>query len=196
MKGETLSKVAARVAADPTFSSAVAAHNIYGVRGDESYEVADLITELRQQCEEISRGDMSAAERMLVAQAHTLSQLFYSLTSSGLESLRADSAYLYELHMRMALKAQAQCRATLEALSEIKNPRKATFIRQANVANNQQVNNGVEPARAAETENERNELRTIPYEEPVDSCAPRTTSRADPEAEAVGAVHRATNERR
>lgn len=44
----------------------------------------------------------------------------------------------------MALKAQAQCRATLETLAEIKNPQPTAFLRQANIAYGpQQVNNGV-----------------------------------------------------
>jgi hypothetical protein len=44
--------------------------------------------------------------------------------------------------MGMALKAQAQSRATIQALVELKFPRQATFVRQANIANGpQQVNN-------------------------------------------------------
>lgn len=43
---------------------------------------------------------------------------------------------------RLALKAQSQCRATLETLAVIKNP--PVFARQANIANGpQQVNNQV-----------------------------------------------------
>jgi hypothetical protein len=43
--------------------------------------------------------------------------------------------------MRMALKAQAQCRATLETLATIKNP-SVVFARQANIAQGpQQANN-------------------------------------------------------
>ena len=52
-----------------------------------------------------------------------------------------------ETYMRLALKAQSQCRATLESLSEIRNPRSVAFVRQANIAaGHQQVNNGVAPA--------------------------------------------------
>lgn len=40
-------------------------------------------------------------------------------------------------------KCSTQCRATLETLAEIKNPRPVVFVRQANIANGpQQVNNG------------------------------------------------------
>jgi hypothetical protein len=47
-----------------------------------------------------------------------------------------------ETYLRLALKAQAQCRATLETLAEVKNPKPPTFVRQQNVAYQQQVNNG------------------------------------------------------
>lgn len=44
-------------------------------------------------------------------------------------------------YMRLALKAQGQCRATLETLANLKNP-PVVVARQANIANGpQQVNN-------------------------------------------------------
>src|SRR3546814_3695576 len=44
--------------------------------------------------------------------------------------------------MRLALKAQSQARTTIETLAEVKNPKAVAFVKQANIANNQQVNNG------------------------------------------------------
>ncbi|MGZ9081606.1 MAG: hypothetical protein ACXW3U_05595, partial [Rhodoplanes sp.] len=67
--------------------------------------------------------------------------------------------------MRLALKAQGQCRATFETLAAIKNPPAAVFARQANIAHGpQQVNNGVSApaatthADAFNPQRERNEL--------------------------------------
>jgi hypothetical protein len=65
--------------------------------------------------------------------------------------------------MRLALKAQSQCRATLETLSVVKNPPSVAFVRQANIANGpQQVNNGppsaADASRARETEIQPNKL--------------------------------------
>jgi len=52
----------------------------------------------------------------------------------------------YEVHMRLALEAQNQCRMTLETLATIKNP-PTVFARQANIAHRpQQVNNAMMPA--------------------------------------------------
>ena len=41
---------------------------------------------------------------------------------------------------------ESQGRATLQTLVEVKFPKQATFIRQANIANQQQVNNATAPA--------------------------------------------------
>ena len=46
-----------------------------------------------------------------------------------------------ETYIRMVLRAQSQCRATIETLAEVKYPKAATFVRQQNVAYQQQVNN-------------------------------------------------------
>ena len=84
---------------------------------------------------------------MLFGQAMTLETIFTSLArrANSLEYLNHFQTYL-----GMALKAQAQCRATLEALAEIKNPRPVAFVKQANITNGpQQVNNGMQPAQQA-----------------------------------------------
>jgi hypothetical protein len=56
--------------------------------------------------------------------------------------------------MRLGLKAQSQCRTTIEALALLKNPPNVAFVRQANIANgHQQVNNGNRQALARAGEN-------------------------------------------
>jgi hypothetical protein len=67
--------------------------------------------------------------------------------------------------MRLALKAQGQCRATLETLAAIKNP-PVVFAKQRNISHgHQQVNNGAAPltsthasANAAKPESEQTKL--------------------------------------
>jgi hypothetical protein len=44
-------------------------------------------------------------------------------------------------YLRLALKAQVHCRKTLETLIEPEYPKQATFIRRANIAEQQQGNN-------------------------------------------------------
>ena len=52
----------------------------------------------------------------------------------------------WEAYLRMAMKAQNQCRMTLETLAMIKNP-PTVFAKQANInhGGQQQVNNGAAP---------------------------------------------------
>jgi hypothetical protein len=94
-------------------------------------------------------------------------------------------------YMRLALKAQSQCRATLETLAEIKNPSSVAFVRQANIAHGpQQVNNSL-PSRAGESEVNPNTLLEATHGERLDTGAEGTPGRADTDLEAVGAVNRA-----
>jgi len=102
---------------------------------------------LKETAKGLNDGDLSAAVTMLSCQAVTLNAMFGELARrAGLnmgENLGATETY-----MRLALKAQSQCRATLETLAAIKTP-PVVFARQANINNGgqQQVNNSpVAPA--------------------------------------------------
>lgn len=113
------------------------AKNTYG-----EVSLTDMIRSLRDQGKAINGGDLQSAERMLMAQAVTLNAVFTELARRSAVNM---GQYMdaTERYMRLALKAQGQCRATLETLAAIKNP-PVVFARQANIANGpQQVNNGV-----------------------------------------------------
>jgi hypothetical protein len=92
----------------------------------------------------------------------------------------------YEAFMKLAFKAQSQCRSTLQALSDIKNP-SVVYAKQANITNgNQQINNGVPAPRTQENKNYSNELLT---ELPNEALDKRRTVEAIPvnsELEALG----------
>jgi hypothetical protein len=60
----------------------------------------------------------------------TLNAMFTQLANQSTQSQCVDQLDRY---MRLALKAQGQCRATLETLAAIKNP-PTLFARQANIA--------------------------------------------------------------
>lgn len=108
--------------------------------GGEEAELQAVYELLAVQTELTRRGDMKTVEAMLYGQAATLQAVFTALTR---RAARADQIPQFQAAMSMALKAQAQCRATLETLAEIKNPRPVAFVKQANIANGpQQVNNG------------------------------------------------------
>jgi len=93
----------------------------------------------------------SQVERMLFGQAAALQSLFVRLTEGA---LGAETVPNYDLKFRYALRAQSQCRATLETLAAIENP-PVVFARQANVAHGpQQVNNGLARAEDVSSPNE------------------------------------------
>lgn len=125
-------------------------------------ELTELIKELREKTEKVQAGDMSAMEAMLVGQAQALQTIFVSLARKA-----SSQEYLknYGLFMSLALKAQSQSRATIQALTELKYPKQVAFVKQANIAHgHQQINNGDNPhtsrthAHAQENQNQPNKL--------------------------------------
>jgi hypothetical protein len=130
-------------------------------------------------------------------QATALHALFGRLAERG---MGCDQAPAFEANMRIALRAQAQCRATLETLAMIKNPAPVAFVRQANIAAGpQQVNNGpasAEASRARETENQQTKLLEAQDGQRLDTRATGTAGATDPALETVGAVNRTEDARR
>jgi hypothetical protein len=157
----------------------------------DTHDVNALVTELNRQVEAVNNGDMRRAEAMLIAQAHTLDQIFMNLAR---RAVTQEYLKQWDTYMRMAMKAQSQCRMTLESLATLKNPQ-VVFARQANINNGgqQQVNNGVtnHPSRAGDPEGKKSELLEASNGERMDPGAQGTSGSADPVMEAVGALHRA-----
>jgi len=110
--------------------------------------LGDVHRPLKAAVERTKTGTTDQADELLTAQAVTLNQVFVEMLRRAAPNM-GDHLGATETYMRLALKAQSQCRATLESLSEIRNPRSVAFVRQANIAaGHQQVNNGVAPAKS------------------------------------------------
>lgn len=146
----------AKIALRASVQGAVLAHEyLKAPFGD--LDMGALVECLSDGATDIWAGDMKRAEAMLYGQATALQAIFTSLAR------RAHSQeYLKQMEtfLRLALKAQSQCRATLETLATIK-AGPAIFARQANIAHGpQQVNNGTAPAvsRAGENDSATTEL--------------------------------------
>ena len=86
---------------------------------ENSIEVSDFILELQKAGNEVVKGDLGRLERMLSSQAIVLDTIFNSL---ALKAAGAEYIKNYEVFMRLALKAQAQSRNTVEALAMLKHP--------------------------------------------------------------------------
>jgi hypothetical protein len=167
-------------------------------------DLSKLVIELRNQTRTVSNeGDMRAPEAMLYGQAVALQTIFTALSRRAALNV-GEYMNAAERYLRLALKAQAQCRATLETLHEMKNPRPVAFVRQANIAHGpQQVNNGPSSqdvpdsagARAGKSASEPNELiedGTHGITE-VDARAAAATGRTDQGLVPVGALDRPPN---
>jgi len=195
-ESDDLDAATARNLSRPEVQAAAAIQKMEG----DNYEVNALIRELSEQVQAVQRGDLSRAEAMMIAQAHTLDELFCNLARRSYANIVAGHGDAGERYMRLALKAQSQCRTTLEGLAEMKNPRPVAFVNQANIANGpQQVNNGSFPPctrpRAGENPNLQNKLLEEKDGERLDPGTACTPGRADPAMATVEAKHRPTNTR-
>lgn len=132
---------------------------------------------------------MSHPEAMLINQAAALQALFVRLAERAVEQSHMPNL---EGFMRLALRAQSQCRATLETLAAIKNP-PIVYARQANVTTGpQQVNNGVAaPSRPREIEAGQTQLSRGSHELLPDARASGDARGIDPALETLGEVDRA-----
>lgn len=156
----------------------------------DEIDVPGLLATLRGHATAVNAGDLSRAEAMLVNQANALQAIFVNLTE---RSMRQEYLAYMEALMKLALKAQSQCRATLETLATIKNP-PVVYARQANVTTGpQQINNGLDHTRAWENQNTPNQLLGAVDELRQDTRASGSAVKDDPPLEAVGAIHGAKN---
>lgn len=157
-------------------------------------DVGALIESLSTSVEQVQGGDMKQCEAMLMGQAHALQAIFMNFSR---RALAQEYQKNLESFLRMALKAQNQCRMTLETLATIKNP-PVVFAKQANIANGpQQVNNGM-PAAHAHAEkniNQANELLEVQHGEQLDTGTSGTASGADKAMATVGKIDRAEDRR-
>ena len=197
----------ARMALKPSLNGAVVIQTYQGnIMGKEA-DLNVLIDQLRDTFTEVKGGDLHTLEAMLISQATALQTIFTSLA-------RRAQSQEYQKHLEsflgLALKAQAQSRATISALVDLKYPRQATFVKQANIANGpQQVNNGAAAGGDAEqyaqprthagkSEPDQNKLLEASHEQPgkrMDTRAAQTAERSYQAVETVATVNRAKKPR-
>ncbi len=150
----TRSQMLATVSLQPAYRSASV---ISKIDGDESIDFWDLTRAVKEQSAAIHTGNMKGAEEMLASHALALDSLFANLARRAGSNMEAGYGEAAERYMKLALRAQAQCAKTIQTMGELKNPRHIAFVQQANIANNQQVNNGEAP-RAVNNEFQQSKL--------------------------------------
>ena len=137
------------------------------------------ITEMAKQ---VHNGDLRQMETMLVASAKCLEIMSHSMMG---RAFRFDMLCHTEAFLKLGLKAQNQMRHTIETLGKLKNP-PVVIAKQANLATNQQVNNGTRDEKIIS----RNELLGVKHELCKNQRASSEASRDDSSVEAVAKVHR------
>lgn len=152
---------------------------------------------LHMQADKVQAGDISSVESMLTAQAIALDAMFNELARRALQGNSPSSA---ELYLRLAFKAQNQCRNTLATLVEIRFPQQVAIVQHANIAHGpQQINHHAPapPARARKNTQRENELlEGAQHGKRLDTRAQGTASATDPAMATVAPVHRPAQRRR
>jgi len=157
----------------------------------DNLNIVSLTEELSSSTAEVIEGKMNKCEAMLLNQAYALQSIFTGLSQKAANQTQIRQ---YSTLLKLALKAQSQCRTTLETLATLKRP-PVVFANQANIAQgNQQVNNTVQlPAQAGGAEKikfAQNELLEAQHEQRLDHSAANSTSSSHSPLETVGEVHR------
>ena len=160
-------------------------------------KIANVASALKDKIETVQAGDMTSIEAMLIGQAHALQTMFVSL---GRQAASKTQLVQYTAFMNLALKAQSQSRATIQALVELKYPKQTNFVKQANIANgHQQINNGQAsnetstraPAHVRENQTKPHELLEVNNgSETMDNRAAQTAIPKDKAMAPVAAQHR------
>lgn len=192
----------ADLATDGIATNAIVARTFLGP-SQPNIGLTELVASLKDHGQRVNANDMTAQEQMLTAQSMALNAIFGEMARRSALNL-GQHLEATERYMRLALKAQGQCRATLETLAAIKNP-PVLFARQANINNGgqQQVNNEALPGQAVKGQRPapaHEEIRNRPNElledlshggTQLDTRATSKTGGPNPRLEPMASIHRA-----
>ena len=184
--GETREQTEAKFATSPQLAGAVVQRE-FCITSKESTDLTALTTLLTETCREIVDGSSDRSLRILTAQAEALNAIFVKLATQAALNM-GDYIGATEAYMRMALRAQSQSRATLEAISRIQNPKLASFVGQLNATTGpQRVNNGI-----SEVETAPNELLESCDDQRMDFGTAAATITSNSKVEALEPVYRSS----
>ncbi|GAB3480277.1 hypothetical protein [Polaromonas eurypsychrophila] len=202
---QTTEQALSRTALRPSINGASVMKAYQGNIMGKDADLSELVKGLSDSCKRVNGGDLSTLEAMLVSQATALQTIFTSLARRA-----QDQEYQKNLEafLGLALKAQAQSRATISALVDLKYPRQATFVKQANIAHGpQQVNNGAgadgsarvhAQAHGEKSAPEQSKLLEAEHGQPggrMDTRAAQAAERSYQAVETVAKIHRAKKPR-
>lgn len=125
---ETGAQAMARKLLQPTLKNAAAASAFTGKMMGSDLElpgIGDYVDHVHIAARDAAAGDLAMASKILAAQAITLDSMFAELARRAANNM-GEYINAAERYGRLALKAQSNCRATLEALAKLHQPREQT----------------------------------------------------------------------
>lgn len=160
-------------------------------------DITESVKALKEITQRVNDGKLQDLETMLTAQASALDAIFGELARRAAVNM-GEYINATETYLRLALKAQSQCRATVETLAAIKNP-PVVFTRNANIVNgNQQVNHHPQANSLIGEKSDSHARETLEHHHAniLDTGAQTAPARANTDLEAVEPVNRAAKRRR
>ena len=131
-------KVLKQLVQSPELTNSAVVLAYKGSIAGDKIDLSDILESLQQSSEQLqSDTPLHLTENILISQAQSLNVMFCDLAIKANNQKYIDNM---EKFLKLALKAQSQCRATLETLANIKNP-PIVFAKHANIAHHQQINN-------------------------------------------------------
>ena len=127
-EGETDGNALARIFLGPAVRHGyIASYFACGFLGKDAERpgINDAARFVKGRAEKAAAGDMTFASNMMAAQALTLDSMFTELARRAANNL-GEYPQTAERYGRLAMKAQSNCRATLEALAKLHQPREQT----------------------------------------------------------------------
>lgn len=126
--GEDEAQAMARVMVNPFFRHGVVAKGLGDKMGGDlpgKPNFADYGRAIQTNAEAAAKGELKLASELLTAQAFSLDAMFTELSRRATMNL-GDYPLAAERYARLAFKAQGNCRAALETLAKLHQPREQT----------------------------------------------------------------------
>jgi hypothetical protein len=188
-EGEDVNLRSAKFLSGPHATNAIAL-NRFARSTTGAVDLDKLVEAMTANAERVKNGEMRDVEAILVSQATVLNGLFADLVRRSAVNFSGNYFEAGERYLKMAYKAQNQCRMTIETLGTIKSP-PAIIAKQANITHGpQQINNGPPSAmRTGENEKLPNRLLEHSLEQSLDTRTEGATGTGDTSMETLAVLH-------
>ncbi len=123
-RNESEAETMSRVMTEPFLRHGIVANKMMGKLPGQP-RIDDYAHAIRDKAEQTGKGELAIASEILTAQALTLDSIFTEMARRSVLNM-GDYLDASERYMRLALRAQANSRATLEALAKLHQPREQT----------------------------------------------------------------------